>query len=163
MPRFRNTTNESKSASTPPSSEAISRQCTKVDNEGSSKIEANTIDSAAAAPTNDQDDFGIEEDYFSSEFTFDYDTDDNNPATPLWSNAGIDDETTNDIVETPKSILKDYSNSSQQQLNPESFSSMICTSAEKKNRISFRTDVDFRKKTTQNEKGDIERISQKEE
>jgi hypothetical protein len=121
---------------------------------------ANTIDSAAAAPTNDQDDFGIEEDYFSSEFTFDYDTDDKTPATSLWSNAGIDDGTTNDIVETPKSILKDYSNSSQQQLYPES--SMICTSAEKKNRISFRTDVDFRKKTTQNEKGDIERISQKE-
>ena len=146
MPRFHNTASDLKSSSNASSSEAVSRQSS----EGNSQFTANTIDASAPtsrknAGTNDQDDFGIEEEYFASEFTFDYDTDDNNPAAPLWSNTeryGIDE-----AIETPKSILKDYSNSSQQQLHPGGSIVATSTSAEKKNHISFRKDVDFRQRT----------------
>ena len=170
MPRFRNTVNDPKSCSTPSSKEA-----TKTNGSASgekSKIAADTIDAAAASneknnakkqpcgnKANDPGDFAIEEDYFSSEFTFDYDTDDASSLAPpaiVWTSTGrysdgdgandndTETDTESNIVKTPKSILRDSSSKSNVNVNPAS--SQFPTGDSAVRNISFGKDVEFRQK-----------------
>jgi hypothetical protein len=168
MPRFRNTVNGPTSSSTPSAKEA-----TKCGASGEkSKIAADTIDAAAASnennndkkqpcgnKTNDPGDFAIEEEYFSSEFTFDYDTDDTGSLAPpaiVWTSTGrysdgagandndIETDTESNITKTPKSILRD--SSSKSNVNVNSSSSQFHAGDSAVRNISFGKDVEFRQK-----------------
>jgi len=166
MPRFRNTVNDPKSCSTLTS--ATKKKC-GADGE-KSKIAADTIDTAAASNeimknnakkqpccdmSNDPGDFVIEEDYFSSEFTFDYDTDDTSSFAPpaivstgsRYSDGGANDtetDTESKITKrTPKSILRDSSTKSNVNVNA---SPQFPTGDSAVRNISFGKDVEFRQK-----------------